>query len=169
MPQVTLAEQLLLTISTSKTGALSAYPTSGAKHPLPLAALIRQATSDRLQLAGYHLHAGDNLLFASHYRSAISRYYYAMYQAARAIVFAAHQGDDHEQHSVLPRKLPNNWPTASQREIELTDARLLRNQADYDCYPIVEAAWEIDARGLAVTAANFVQDCETYAITNGHI
>src|ERR1044071_3277498 len=139
MPQVSLTEQLLLTISTSKTAALAAYPTSGAKYPLPLATLVRQATSDRLQLAGAHLRAGDNLLFAANYRSAISRYYYAMYHAARAITYAAHQGDDHERHSILPRNLPANWNTAPSREIELTDARFLRNQADYDCYPIGDA------------------------------
>ena len=169
MPGVNLTEQLMLSISTSKSSALSAHLTSGTKHPFPLAALVRQATIDRLQFAGDHLRAGDNSLFSAHYRSAISRYYYAMYHASRAIVFAESQGDDHERHQALPRNLPGGWADRPTRESELTDARLLRNQADYDVYPMGDSGWEADARGLAVTAAHFVLACENFATTNGHI
>ncbi|WP_436785939.1 hypothetical protein [Yinghuangia sp. YIM S10712] len=169
MPAFTITDQMLLSISTSKQAVLAAFPASGAKHPFPLADLIRQATTDRLLLAGEHLRAGDQLLFAAHYRSAISRYYYAMYQAARAVVFAEIKGDDHERHNILPRNLPQHLTDVAMREAELTDARLLRNQADYDVYPIGEPSWESDARGLAVTAANFVQSCETFASSNGHV
>ncbi|MFF8100874.1 hypothetical protein ACF07S_14035 [Streptomyces sp. NPDC016640] len=92
-----------------------------------------------------------------------------MYHGARAIVFAENRGDDHERHNILPRNLPSAWVNAATRESELTDARLLRNQADYDAYPLNESDWEADARALAVTAANFLQDCEFFASTNGYI
>ncbi|WP_133890666.1 hypothetical protein [Streptomyces sp. BK208] len=92
-----------------------------------------------------------------------------MYQAARAITFADTKGDDHERHNVLPRNLPGAIENSALRETELVDARLLRNQADYDIYPIKESDWEDDARALSVTAAQFLQICESFALTNGYI
>ncbi|MEU7098575.1 hypothetical protein AB0A66_09610 [Streptomyces longwoodensis] len=169
MPTVTLTDQLLLHISTSKSATISALPVGGSKYPFPTAQLLQQIVSDRLLLAGGHLRAGDALLFATQYRSAISRFYYAMYQAARAITFAEIKGDDHERHNVLPRNLPASIDNPAVREAELVDARLLRNQADYDIYPINESDWENDARALSATAANFVQMCESFALTNGYI
>ncbi|MET8715881.1 hypothetical protein ABZV52_22275 [Streptomyces sp. NPDC004735] len=169
MPAVTLADQMLLHISTSKSATISALPSGGSKYPFPTAQLLQQVVSDRLLLAGGHLRAGDALLFSSQYRSAISRFYYAMYQAARAIAFAETKGDDHERHNILPRKLPAALGNLPVREAELVDARLLRNQADYDVYPVSEPDWEQDARGLSATAANFVQTCESFALTNGYI
>ncbi|MGW3460731.1 HEPN domain-containing protein [Streptomyces olivaceoviridis] len=169
MPVVTPADLLLLHISTSKSAAISAIPTGGGRYPFPIAQLLQQVVVDRLLLAGEHLRAGDQLLFSAQYRSAISRHYYAMYHAARAIVFAEKKGDDHERHHILPRNLPSTLLDSSVRESELTDARLLRNQADYDAYPVNETEWENDARTLAVTAANFLQTCESFASTNGYI
>ncbi|MEV0353123.1 hypothetical protein AB0H88_45840 [Nonomuraea sp. NPDC050680] len=169
MPAITPADQMLLHISTCKKAAIDAFPVGGGRHPFPLAQLVQQVISDRLILAGEHLRAGDQLLFATQYRSAISRHYYAMYQAARAIVFAETRGDDYERHSILPRKLPPHMKDAAIRENELTDARLLRNQADYDIYPIGQSDWEDEARQLAVTSAEFVQACEDFASGNGHI
>ncbi|MEU5609477.1 HEPN domain-containing protein [Streptomyces sparsogenes] len=130
---------------------------------------MQQVVVDRLLLAGEHLRAGDHLLFSTQYRSSISRHYYAMYHAARAVVFAANRGDDYERHNVLPRNLPTALQDSAVRESELTNARLLRNQADYDVYPLNESEWEGDARALSVTAANFLQACESFASTNGYI
>lgn len=168
MPVVTSTDLVLLHIATSKSADISALP-KGGRYPFPIAQLLRQVVMDRLLLAGEHLRAGDHLLFSSQYRSAISRHYYAMYHGARAIVFAENRGDDYERHNVLPRNLPANLPNAATRETELIDARLLRNQADYDAYPLNESDWEADARALAVTAANFLQDCESFASENGYI
>ncbi|MFC4562708.1 HEPN domain-containing protein [Nocardiopsis mangrovi] len=131
--------------------------------------LLQQVVADRLLLAGEHLRSGDYLLRHLQYRSAISRHYYAMYHAARAIVFAENRGDDYERHNILARNLPSALPRSADRESELTDARLLRNQADYDAYPISEAQWEADSRTLAVTAARFLQECESFASMNGYI
>ena len=169
MPVITSTDLVLLHISTSKSAAISALPTGGGRYPFPLAQLLQQVVIDRLLLAGEHLRSGDHLLLSSQYRSAISRHYYAMYHAARAIVFAENRGDDYERHNVLPRNLPPTLPNSAARESELIDARLLRNQADYDTYPLNESEWATDARALAVTAANFLQECESFASTNGYI
>ncbi|MBQ1118597.1 HEPN domain-containing protein [Streptomyces sp. B15] len=169
MPVVTPADLLLLHISTSKSAVISAIPTGGGRYPFPIVQLMQQVVVDRLLLAGEHLRAGDHLLFSAQYRSAISRHYYAMYHAARAIVYAENRGDDYERHNVLSRNLPSRLSDSATRESELTDARLLRNQADYDAYPLNETEWENDARSLAITAASFLQCCESFASTNGYI
>ena len=92
-----------------------------------------------------------------------------MYHAARSIVYADFGGDDHEKHSVLPRKLPAHLPDIILREQQLTGARLLRNEADYDVYPSSLSEWEDDARALATIAAEFVQACEDFALDKGYV
>lgn len=169
MPVITPVDLVLLHISTSKSADISALPASTGRYPFPVVQLMQQVVVDRLLLAGEHLRAGDHLLFGTQYRSSISRHYYAMYHAARAIVFAENRGDDYERHNVLPRNLPATLQDGAIRESELTNARLLRNQADYDAYPLNESEWESDARALAVTAANFLQACESFASMNGYI
>lgn len=169
MPAVDPADQVLLFISNSRAAQLSGLAGGAARYPFPVAQMVVQATSDRLALAGEHLRAGDHSLLGLRFRSSISRHYYAMYHAARAIVYGVTTGDDHERHSVLPRNLPAAMVNQAQRESELTSARLLRNEADYDPYPASESAWEQDARTLSVTAADFVQECEDFALANGLI
>jgi uncharacterized protein (UPF0332 family) len=146
MPNVRPLDLLMRHISTCKRVDLAAVPVGGGRYPFPVAQLIQQATSDRFLLAGEHLRAGDQLIFANQFRSAISRHYYAMYHAARSIVYADYRGDDHERHHILPRHLPTKLPNLPMRERQLTDARLLRNEADYDVYPYTVAEWEVDAR-----------------------
>jgi uncharacterized protein (UPF0332 family) len=169
LPVMTPSDQVGLHISTLKKNDLATYSTPQGRHPFPLAALITQVVSDRLVLAGEHLRTGDELVRNQHHRSAISRHYYAMYHAARAIVFAEVQGDDYERHIVLPRNLPSQMEDVTLRESELTDARLLRNKADYDIYPHGHIGWETDARTLAGTAAAFVSACEVFALANGFV
>lgn len=169
MPVVGANDQIMLYISNCTSAQLSALSSGPRRYPFPVSQMVRQATSDRLALAGEHLRAGDHALLGNRFRSSISRHYYAMYHAARAVVFAVTTGDDHERHSVLPRNLPVALANQSQRENELTAARLLRNEADYDPYPANESDWGQDARTLSVTAADFVQDCENFALSNGLI
>ena len=169
MPNVKPLDLLMRHISTCKRTDLAALPLTGGKYPFPIAQLIQQATSDRLLLAGEHLRAGDQLIFSDQYRSAISRHYYAMYHAARSIVYADFRGDDHERHNVLARHLPAKLPDLAMREQQLTAARFIRNEADYDVYPFSMAEWESDARQLAITATDFVKGCEDFALTEGYV
>jgi uncharacterized protein (UPF0332 family) len=167
MPTLAPADSVFLYIGTLRQIDLSAIPTG--RYPFPLAQMLSQVTSDRLSLAGQQIQAGDQLIANQEYRSAISRHYYSMYHAARAIVFAHHRGDDFQKHIDLPRNLPPSWVDVALREAQLTNARLLRNQADYDPYPAPLAAWEAEARALRVTASDFVSACEDFALLNGHI
>lgn len=169
MPSVKPLDLLMRHISTCSRTDLAALPLNGGKYPFPIALLIQQATSDRLLLAGEHLRAGDQLIFSNQFRSAISRHYYAMYHAARSIVYADFRGDDHERHNVLPRHLPAKLPDKIAREQQLIDARLLRNEADYDVYPFSISEWEPDARKLAITATDFVKACEDFALSEGYV
>ncbi|MFI9010516.1 HEPN domain-containing protein [Actinosynnema sp. NPDC053489] len=171
MPALTPADQVALHISTLKKAGVQSYTAANpsGRHPFPLPLLMKQVVSDRLMLAGEQLGVGDHMLNNQQFRSSISRHYYAMYHAARAVVFAVEQGDDYERHNELPRHLPQGMPNVAKHEISLTEARLLRNQADYDPYPVSAADWETDARALAATAAQFVNDFESFAITNGYV
>lgn len=169
MPVVSPNDQILLFMSNCKAAQLAALHTGPPRYPFPVNSMMRQVVSDRLALAGEHLRAGDQSLLTLQFRSAISRHYYAMYHSARAIVYAVAKGDDHERHSNLPRNLPATMQRQVQRESELTAARLLRNEADYDPYPAGASDWEPDARSLAVTAPEFVQACEDFALANGLI
>ncbi|GAA1754525.1 hypothetical protein [Luedemannella helvata] len=168
MPIASALDLVNLNVSTLKKSQISALPTSG-RNPFPLSIIVRQVVSDRLALAGEKLRAGDGLVRNLEFRSAISRHYYAMYHGARAIVFAVERGDDYERHNELPRHLPVTMNDVRAREVELTEARLLRNQADYDCYPVGQAGWEKDARELASIAATFLGACEDFALTNGYV
>lgn len=169
MPVLTAGDAMLLHVSNCTDAQLTALPTGGGRYPLPLPLLVQQAVSDRLTLAGQYMRLGDGMHLAGHFRGAISRHYYAMYHAARAITFAHHQGDNHQSHSVLPRNLPAHMPDVSRWEAELTSARLLRNQADYDPYPLQPLDWQFDSRSLASSAAAFVQAFEDFALSEGFV
>lgn len=160
MPSLTLEDQVLLHVSTSKQENLSALAGSASRHPLPFNEMLNRVVTDRLALAGLHLRVGDLMLDAGQYRTSISRHYYAMYHAGRAIVFLDISGDDHEKHAVLPRHLPTDLPNTEAWQIELNEARLTRNMADYDLYPILASAWHDDATNLSVKAAQFIADCQ---------
>lgn len=165
MPTLSAGDTALLYFSGLKAADIATLPRGRAGTPVP--AMLLQVTSDRLSLAGEHLRVGDTLLLHSQFRSAISRHYYAMYHSARAVVFGVVQGDDHEKHAVLPRNLPITMADMPLRELQLQDARLLRNQADYDPYPANGTSWEPGSRSLAAISADFVQACEDFALMNG--
>jgi uncharacterized protein (UPF0332 family) len=167
MPRVDLHEKILLYVGTSKRVELAALASGNKRYPMPIADLVKRSTADRLGLAAVHLRSGDDLLLNRVFRASIGRHYYAMYHAARAIAFGHYVGDDYERHTPLAKNLPPTLANRGALEIALSDARLLRNQADYDPYPMLDNDWEPDARQMAPTAASFVQTCEQFAIQNG--
>lgn len=168
MPQITLVDRMLLAVSTTRIVGIAAL-TGHSRYPFPVSEMVSKTLGDRLALSGISLGSGDELLRMGHHRSSISRHYYAMYHAARAVTFAFHGGDDFERHTDLPRNLPSSLDDPSRREQELTAARLLRNQADYDPYPSAVSEWEADARQIAATAADFCRACENLARSEGHV
>jgi uncharacterized protein (UPF0332 family) len=105
---------------------------------------------DRWSLSLEHRRHANRLLASRPplYRSAVSRYYYAMYHAMRSCVYVSHGGDDHEGHSKLPQNIPADFAPGEDWQTKLKDARLTRNNADYDPYPKSDKAFRNKALSL---------------------
>jgi uncharacterized protein (UPF0332 family) len=131
--------------------------------------LRHRATADRFQLALDSRRRGDRLLAATPplYRDALSRHYYAMYHAMRAVVFFVEGGDDHEKHAELPSRVPPDFTDADIWQNSLKNARTVRNAADYDPYPKAASAWRLDAESLRNDARRLLSLCHKYLRTKG--
>jgi len=132
-------------------------------------ALCARATKDRIELASHFLRTGKRLSKNNGplNRSAISRFYYSMYHAARAVTFHQRHGDDHEKHSQLPMSIPDDFPQRAIWGNELKNARELRNAADYDPYPKSDASWFGDVQYLEQQATGLMKECVLYLRNKG--
>lgn len=101
------------------------------------------------------------------YRVVLARSYYAMYHAARAIVYLMNPGDDHEAHAELPKHLPRDLPDRARWENSLKVARLERNRADYDPYPKSDRSFAATATARLEDAALFLPMARQYLRRNG--
>lgn len=173
-PQVRYAqhEQALLRVSKAekKTLGLMAegvYLSTSTTRALP--DLQEQTCADRLMLAHELLGAAEKLTLSrpAQYRSAISRYYYAMYHAMRAVVYYVHGGDDHNAHSALPSHVPQDFVNSALWQNALKDARSHRNDADYDPYPLNPKTWRTVALDLKVKSNQLVALSEDYLRRKG--
>lgn len=131
--------------------------------------LCAQVSADRLLLAEALLGYADRLMRSRPpmRRVAVGRYYYAMYHAMRAVVFFRTPGDDHEQHSDLPGWTPADFPNPDYWRNELKDARLRRNEADYDPYPANDAGFHDAADHLKIQAHAIVAEARAYLDAKG--
>lgn len=100
-------------------------------------------------------------------RDAISRYYYSLYHAFRAVSYFANDGDDFHEHSKLSTGIPDNFPNADVWRNNLKDARLARNRADYHAYPKSERAWRSDCEWIASVAGMAITACRKYLSDQG--
>lgn len=128
-----------------------------------------EACTNRFRLAQGFATTGDRLMRSKSpdYRSAISRYYYSMYHAMRAVVFLVSKGDDHEQHSELPRHTPSDFTDRDVWENRLKDARVRRNDADYEPYPVNAGDLRSVALTLQLHAWEFLPAVESYLVRKG--
>jgi uncharacterized protein (UPF0332 family) len=134
-----------------------------------LDALRQRATADRLQLA-YDLRRRGNILMGLQpplYRDAVSRFYYAMYHAMRAVVYFVEAGDDHQEHRELPLKTPPDFPQSAIWTNELKSARERRNSADYEAYPKSNASWRARAEELQRQANLLLPLARSYLARRG--
>lgn len=132
-------------------------------------ALCLQVAADRLRLA-IELRRSGNICIRSKsklFRDAISRYYYSMYHALRAVAFIHHAGDDHEAHSVLPTKIPQDLANAGKWANLLKSAREHRNRADYDPYPRGRASWSAIALDIKQDVDALLPEVKAYLISKG--
>ena len=135
-----------------------------ARSGTSIKALQKRVAQDRIALARLHLKDAKKLMKAtpSLSRSTVSRAYYSMYHAARAATYISFGGDDHESHSVLPTKMPDDFPDVAKWRNRLKDARFERNRADYDPYPKKDQAFEVIAKRLILEAQELVAKAEVY-------
>ncbi len=131
--------------------------------------LLCFAAADRWHLAYQQRYHANKLLKSKppHNRSAVSRYYYAMYHAMRACIYIFHQGDDHEQHSELPKHIPPDFPPGVDWQNKLKNARLIRNRADYEAYPKSDKAWRGDAESMKADADLLLSRSREYLRSKG--
>jgi uncharacterized protein (UPF0332 family) len=132
-------------------------------------ALRHRAVADRLALARSFRRQAERMLATTppFYRDAVSRFYYSMYHAMRAVVFFIERGDDFEAHSKLPGKTPKDFPRADLWRNALKDARLTRNAADYDPYPKSDSAYRKIAHELQRHSAELVRESHSYLRSKG--
>src|SRR5262245_47342977 len=92
---------------------------------LTLEQLIENACRDRFHLAQGFLISSRRALAQPNpsCRIGLARAYYAMYHAARSVVFYVHRGDDHESHQDVPKNLPKDFVDRARWENELKTAR----------------------------------------------
>lgn len=93
------------------------------------------------------------------YKSAITRYYYALYNSARGLVFYVNQGDDHQRHNVLPGHLPAMLPENAEWANFIQECRLLRNECDYEIYPD-DRVLKNRCQKVRIKTYEFIQICE---------
>ncbi len=134
-----------------------------------LGELQHRVSADRLAFAADLVGRGRRLVASTppHYRDAISRFYYAAYHAFRSVVYFRTGGDDHEQHSVLPSRIPADFPNYALWGNNLKSAREIRNSADYDMYPKTDSAWRQKCVEVQSIAEGAVRDARTYLRTKG--
>jgi uncharacterized protein (UPF0332 family) len=131
--------------------------------------LHEQASVDRMRLASGFLATGDRLVRGRPpmFRVAVGRYYYAMYHAMRAVVYFHIVGDDHEKHSDLPSWTPADFPRVDYWKNELKDARLRRNEADYDPYPTNDVEFRRVALEVRKSARELYEEARQYLAQKG--
>lgn len=131
--------------------------------------LTTLVASDRWKLAVEHKRHAQRLLTLPQplYRSAVSRYYYAMYHAMRACAYVFHEGDDHQEHLKLPQHIPDDFAPGEDWQTKLKNARVVRNRADYDPYPKADSAFKRDAQNLKTDADRLLKLTRNYLINKG--
>lgn len=161
--------RFLSALKASRIDDLKAGASVVSRTGYPIDDLVARVAIDRLTLAAaMHREAISSLKRSPPpFRHVISRAYYAMYQTFRGVVFLVNRGDDHEQHSELPRHLPVDFPGRAFWENALKDARLERNKADYEPYPRGHASFSQAAQTVCKNSQQLRSVARGYFRTKG--
>jgi len=138
----------------------------------PILDSMAQSVADRLDLADEFVSMGQALMRSRTdlSRAAIARFYYAMYHAMRAASYQHFEGDDNQAHSDLSSKgVPPDYPSFRIAANELKNARILRNEADYEQYPFNRSYFKSQAKNLKPIAIAFVQTARSYVTSKGNL
>ena len=128
-----------------------------------------RAASDRLLLAVACAKRAAVMmgLAPPHNRDAVSRAYYAMYHAWRALALYTSGGDDFQEHKKLPDFEPPGFENVALWQNALKEAREARNRSDYQPYPKAESAWRGEAEERFAQATELVRLCRAYLREKG--
>lgn len=85
-----------------------------------------------------------------------------MYHAARSVVFLNHKGDDFEDHDKVANNLPRDFPGIERWQNDFKEARLKRNEADYEPYPTKDSAFSSVSIALLNSSEEFSVVCSSY-------
>lgn len=126
--------------------------------------LMLKACADRFALSGYFLQSAARLrkMRPPSHRNSTSRSYYSMYHAARTVSFLFHAGDDNQDHKDLHKGIPDEFPDSERWRNDLKEARLRRNEADYEPYPIPDDEFSAISSQQLKTATDFLSVAEQY-------
>jgi uncharacterized protein (UPF0332 family) len=130
----------------------------------PIEDLLRDASSARFKLAKSFLRSSNRLI--SHkpalHRDVVSRAYYAIYHSARAVSFLTHPGDDYEHHDKVASGLPSDLSNVEVWRNKIKDARLKRNEADYEPFLSSDPTFRKASLATNKLAVEFVGVCAIY-------
>ena len=128
--------------------------------------LINELTSDRFALALEHLNAAKDQDIATvrGQKTAISRSYYAMYQACRATVFH-YELSDVDDHQTVAQHLPKSFPNREFWLERIIYWREKRNEVDYSPYP--DKPLDTEAKDAISNATDFLGVCKQFLRERG--
>jgi uncharacterized protein (UPF0332 family) len=92
----------------------------------------------------------------------VSRAYYAIYHSARAVSFLTHPGDDYEHHDKVASGLPSDLPNVEVWRNKIKDARLKRNEADYEPFLSSDPTFRKASLATNKLAVDFLVVCSIY-------
>lgn len=128
--------------------------------------LINDLTVDRFALALEHLNSAkdQDLATVRGQKTAISRSYYAMYQACRATVFH-YELSDIDDHQKVALHLPEDFPDRELWLETLIHWRDKRNDVDYSPYP--DKSFDTEAKNAISNVTDFLNVCKQYLRKRG--
>jgi uncharacterized protein (UPF0332 family) len=144
-------------ISSERYGLLLKLAQGGLFPQSALEDIVEAVTIQRYQLALNFQQTAQAIPLNSEInaRNVISRNYYAMYQAARTVIFHVHR-EDLEGHETVAKKIGPILGTAFQEM--LNDWRDYRNDADYSPFPPINLFDKANQSHQAVSV--FITECK---------
>lgn len=135
----------------------------------PIDDLLRDASTARFRLAKRFLRSAVRLKSQrpALNRDVVSRAYYAIYHSARAVSFLTQPGDDYEAHDKVANGLPTDLPDVENWRNKIKDARLKRNEADYEPFMASDPNFRNASTSILKTAVDFTNACSSYLKAQG--
>ena len=125
--------------------------------------LLREASAARFQLARWFLRAPNNsrrtspFSIGTRYRGLTTLSIMRPEQLR-----SSHPGDDYERHDKVANGLPLDLPDVELWRNKIKDARLKRNEADYEPFMNSNPSFRLASAAITKAATEFLAVCSTY-------